>query len=325
MLVRPGSFDESHELHVVTPVSNPARYHSRYRLYRQFEERLRATPGVKLHTVEIAYGDRQHEVTEAGNPYHLQLRTWSELWNKENAINLGVAHAVRLHPEIRYIAWLDADIQFVNPHWAQDTMHQLQHHPVVQVFRDCVDLGPRGEVLQTHLSFCHQHVSGVPRIIERAHGYGEGRKGVFPHPGFGWAARREAWDAMGGLIDWAILGAGDHHMALAMVGLGHLSMPGGVSDAYRRRVATFQSRCERFLRRDVGFVDGTILHHWHGKKRDRGYTTRWKILTDHKFDPDQHIFRDAQGLYQLDPDQIGLRDGIRRYLKSRNEDSIDID
>jgi hypothetical protein len=44
--------------------------------------------GSDLYTAEVAFGERHFEVTEAGNPRHLQLRTTSEIWHKENALNL---------------------------------------------------------------------------------------------------------------------------------------------------------------------------------------------------------------------------------------------
>jgi hypothetical protein len=56
----------------------------------------------------------------------------------------------------------------------------------------------------------------------------------------------------------------------------------------------------------------------------RGYPDRWKILRDQDFDPQRDLHRDWQGLYQLAPHRIGLRDGIRGYFRSRNEDGNEI-
>ena len=39
------------------------------------------------------------------------------------------------------------------------------------------------------------------------------------------------------------------------------------------------------LPRNVGYVDGLVLHHWHGHKADRKYGNRWRIYVDNKFDP----------------------------------------
>jgi hypothetical protein len=313
MLKKPGSMRKDAILHVVTPVSNPVRYHSRYRLYRQFEQHMLANPNVRLITVELAFGDRAFEVTEAGNPRHVQLRTDDELWHKENMVNLGIS---RLPADWEYAAWIDADIQFVNPHWAAETIHQLQHHKVVQLFQDAIDLGPTGNVLQAHKGFAWSYVSGAkPSYVSG--------KYPFWHPGYAWAATKEAIDAMGGLIDWAILGAADHHMALAWIGEAKRSMPGGMSQSYRDGIMLFQDRCERHIGRDIGFVEGTILHGWHGRKVDRKYGERWDILIQNGFDPRLHLKRDHQGLWQLEEDRIGLRDGIRAYMRGRNEDSVD--
>lgn len=55
---------ETAHLHVISVVSNPVRYASRYRLYRDFQARMRAA-GVTHHTVELLFGARPCEVTEA--------------------------------------------------------------------------------------------------------------------------------------------------------------------------------------------------------------------------------------------------------------------
>jgi len=78
-------------LHVVTAISNPQRFRSRYELFWAFEKRVRDS-GAILHVAEVAFGGRPFEVTEPGNPNHLQLRTGFELWHKENALNLLIAN-----------------------------------------------------------------------------------------------------------------------------------------------------------------------------------------------------------------------------------------
>ena len=54
-------------LHVVTCISNPVRYRSRWQLYARFEEEM-ARAGVPLLTVELAYGERPFMVTSPGRP-----------------------------------------------------------------------------------------------------------------------------------------------------------------------------------------------------------------------------------------------------------------
>ena len=319
-VVRPDGPDPI--LHVITPVFNPVRYHSRYNLYRDYMNRMERYRNIHVVTVELAFGDRAFEVTEAGNPDHVQLRTEDEIWYKENMINVAMG---RLPRDWAYVAWIDGDVEFVNPQWATETVHQLQHHHLVQIFQDAIDLGPAGNIVERHAGFAQQYVSGAPRILNGSERQYYGGYGNYPfwHPGFAWAATREAIDSMGGLLDWPILGSADHHMALAWIGEVDRSVPKEIEPAYLDDLLIYQGRCERMIRRDIGFVPGTLLHHWHGKKKDRRYVDRWKILIDNNFDPRKDLRRDHQGLWLLDPDRVKLRDEIRAYMRARNEDSID--
>ena len=51
------------------------------------------------------------------------------MWVKERLINLAIA---RLPAHVAKVAWLDADILFTNPDWAQQTAALLDKWPLVQ-------------------------------------------------------------------------------------------------------------------------------------------------------------------------------------------------
>lgn len=301
-------------LHVVVPINNYVRYNRRYELFEEFCEHMNAVQGVKLYIVEVAYGERPFEVTRADNPRHLQMRTHTVMWHKENMINQMVE---RLPRDWKYVAWIDGDLKFMNPNIAFETIHQLQHHPVVQLFQSVVNLGPEGQVISQHDGFCYQYQQNgytVPANLTRYRVW---------HPGFAWACTRKAWDDMGGLIDFAILGAADHHMALGLVGAIDQSRPNNVGESYKRRLKQWENRVERTIMRNVGFVKGTIVHGWHGSFRDRKYRERWDVLVQCKYDPDIDIKRDWQGLYTFDQVKPRMRDLLMQYFLQRNEDSID--
>jgi hypothetical protein len=307
-----GGDDNATKLHVIVPINNYVMYSRRYELFWRFKELIEQIPLVELYVVEVAFGDRAFMCTESNNPKHLQLRTSDELWHKENSINLMVQ---RLPPDWQYVAWIDGDLEFVNKKMAEEAIQKLQHYKIVQLFQNVCNFGPNGEVISTYTSFCSQYVNG--KEWSKQAGY------EFWHPGFAWACTRTAWNEMGGLIDYAILGAADHHMALCLINKGRESVPGKVHPNYMSKVMQFQTRCLRHIKLNIGYVTGTILHYWHGKFKDRKYIERWDILTENNFDPEVDIKRDWQGLYILEPDSYMLRDGIRRYFRQRNEDSID--
>lgn len=302
------------ELHVISVISNPVRYKSRVRLFKEFQARM-AIEGVDLWVCEATFGDRPHDVTDPDNPRHIQVRCDQELWLKEALINRAVSMLPR---NWKYVAWVDADIDFYNKNWALETLHQLQHYSVVQPFSHAIDLGPHGEVLQVHKSFGHCHSLGHKLNVQKSAKYGDP---PFFHPGYAFAWRREAWETVGGMMDFAICGSGDHHMACSLLGEAKQSMPGGLHANYYRRVYDWQDRALK-LNKNIGYTPGTVLHHFHGKKADRGYQSRWGILQENAFDPDRDIIRDWQGLPNLAGNKLKLRDDLRNYFRSRSEDSI---
>ncbi len=300
-------------LHVVCVVSNSSRYHSRYRLARKFIEEMKATPNVRLYIVEQAYGDRHHELTADHEPRHLQLRSQSEIWTKESMINLGVR--TMLPREWKYVAWVDADVTFRDPNWAQETMHQLQHFAIVQPWQQAMDLGFNGNVMHTHQSI--GYMSQTKRLKPNGQSYPHGG-----HSGFAWAATRAFWEQVGGLMDHCILGSADHHMALSCLGENDLRVSGDASKGFFRRCNEWRQRAVRVTHKEIGYVNGRIEHNFHGPKKRRFYADRWQILTEHDYDPDTDLMYDEQGLIQL-VGKPALEAAIRGYNRSRAEDSIE--
>jgi hypothetical protein len=300
-------------LHVIGVVSNPVRYHSRYRIAREWIDHIKATPQTKLYMVEAAFGDRHHEVTDDCED-HLRVRTRSELWVKENLINLGVRHL--LPRDWKYVAWVDADVFFRDPNWAQETLHQLQHYDAVQPWQQCADLGHLGNILQTHQAFGFLHQAGVKKQRHSEEPY------PFGHSGFAWAATRRLWEATGGLMDWAILGSADHHMAWAMIGDLPTSIHQRMPASFIRKCMEWQTKALRITHGQVGYTPGRIEHQFHGPKARRFYRERWQVLIEHGFDPDRDLMYDEQGVVQL----VGnprLEQALRQYNRSRHEDSIE--
>jgi hypothetical protein len=324
---KPGIHSFPDRLYVVTMLENPLRWRSRYWNYWMFERECEAA-GAILYTAEIAFGDRHFEVTQAGNPRHLQLRTTHEIWHKENALNLLIQ---RLPAEAKYVAWIDADVKFSRPDWAQETVQLLQHYDVLQMFSHAQDVGPNYEPLTTTPGFLYKWVTDRPSphdpaFMEQvpAYGYYSVHSGKFWHPGFAWAARRSSLESVGMLIDHAILGQGDWHMASALVGQVQRSLYSGYSPAYIQLCEEWQARAEKYIRRNVGYLPGLVNHLFHGAKRNRSYDLRWRFLAQSGYDPTLDLKKDWQGLHQLTDRSILLRDGLRQYATMRNEDSPEV-
>lgn len=301
------------QLYVVTAISNPVGWESRIALYKQWVDHMRAS-GVQVVVAECAYGDRDFECDIPGVK-HIGLRSRTVVWNKESLINAAIA---QLPQDWKYVAWIDADIEFRNPTWAVDTINALQLYDMVQPWTACYDLGPNDEPLATHTSFCKVYADGKP-IVQGPNAYPGGY--VFAHPGYAWAATRQALDFTGGLIDTAALGAGDHHMAMALINRVNESIHGGLGEGYRAPLLRWQTRAVQHIATNIGYVPGTIEHQWHGAKDKRKYVDRWSILVSSAFDPETDLKRNVWGIYELAGNKPELRRAIDQYMRTRDEDS----
>ena len=316
------------KLYVIAVVSNPIGYESRYRLYRNFAKHMEKS-GVELITVELAFEDKPFAITRVDNLNHVQVRTNHVLWHKENLINLGIQN---LPYDWKYVAWIDADITFVNPNWVENTISALQEYKVVQLFSQVIDLGPTGESMQTFNSFGAMYIKNN-KIIEGARinpitkkskdNGGIFTKNIFWHPGFAWAARREVIKEVGGVMDFTILGSGDHLMALSFLGETDRINSFDFSQEYLQAIYNWQSKALLATQKNIGYVPGTIAHHFHGKKINRGYHNRSQILIDYQFNPYTDLVKDKQGVYELiiqSERQQKFADALYKYFESRKED-----
>lgn len=333
------------KFYLITPIMNSPRYKVRAENYRKFKA-IAESAGIKLITVEAAFGDRPFEVTERDNPFHLQYRTHDELWLKECLVNRAIEYILQIDPDAEYAMWQDSDCFPMSPprEYYLEVWHQLQHFEFVQCWKYLQDFGPDYQPIgQVQLSFMATYeMNGfqIPQertvrrgalindMVVRANNKPE-YSGRYGAPGLAWAAsigRDSALSKCGGLIDWTILGAGDWHMAMSLVS-GHdpVRKDGQPLSKYLQKIYDWQVRAERWIKRDVGYVNTTLGHWFHGTKLNRKYATRGQILVDCDFDPDVDIKRDSQGIYVLETyeeRQIRLRDLLRYYFSVRNEDSI---
>jgi hypothetical protein len=329
-------------LFVLTTVFNSQRFKSRWKLYQRFAKMV-IESGAILYTIEVSFGERDAAVDhcapngpadpelakcfEGDQHKYIRVQSRDELWLKENAGNLLLHH---LPADAKYIAWMDSDLLPARPNWVGEAIHTLQHYAVAQMWSQTIDLSPSFEIVKQHRSFADCYLAGMTMPVNAYYSGSGGIDGGINtwHPGFGWLFRREALDALGGFIDFGILGSADRHMATALIGRVLDSAPEGIHPTYRDALLEWQDRAERYIRRNIGCMKGALLHYWHGRKSDRAYKTRWQILVDREFDVLRDIKKNSFGLWQFcdhgDERSILLRDDVRAYFAARNEDTIEV-
>lgn len=306
------------QLHVFTARFNPLRYRQPHKLFVEWAEHM-LDSGVNLTVAECQYGEREFECA-LPNVNHIGVRAESWAWSKENLINLAIARV----PEAKYICWSDSDVFHRRSGWATETVEALQHYRVIQPWSNAYDLGPNDEHLNHHVSFCRQFLHGEPLVPEswdKPFWKFNGGPYDYPHTGFCWAIKRDILDWAGGLFEIGGMGSGDHHMALAFLGMAQKSVPAKVSPAYLDALMRWQGRARLAVNQRIGFVHGTIEHRFHGRKEDRGYLSRWSMFERHGFDPNTDLKRNTWGVLEWAGNKPELEREWDLYLRSRSEDT----
>ena len=126
----------------------------------------------------------------------------------------------------------------------------------------------------------------------------------------------------GGLFDKGILGSGDKGMAYAFIGRAEegLNKKYPLTDGYHNSLIEWSNKAVSTFKRNLGYVDTTIRHHWHGGKNDRQYMHRWFLLSNHKYDPYTDLIIVENEAHQLKSDKRELIKAINEYFHNRNED-----
>jgi hypothetical protein len=270
-------YEKAPALWVLTVYYNPCGYQSRRDTYDTFIESMHDS-GINVLTVECAFGDDPFALSNAKDV--IQIRSASLFWQKERLINIGASY---LPDSCTFVAWVDCDVIFLNPHWATEACARLSHDAtVVQLFEMCSRLA-RGnvapEVPDRAVSFAAKTTADISTLQC-------GRYDMHGHTGYAWAMRRGIFDELG-LYDRAVTGSADHFMAHAVWGTYGFCIENALKHDHRQ-IDHFKSWGDRFYAHTQGklaAVSGEILHLWHGSLARRDYFRRmWKV-TEYGYDP----------------------------------------
>jgi hypothetical protein len=298
------------KLNVIIVISNPCLYAKRYILLKEFVNRFdQEEENVNLFIVELIYTNQKFIVTDKKNKNHLQIKTDTPIWHKENMINLGVKYL--LPKNYKAFAWIDADLEFENNTWAIDTLKILNGcKDVVQIFSHCIDMNHDESTLNTFNSLGYCYTKRKEYNI----------KGLdYWHPGYAWAMTRKSYEKIGGLYDKGVLGSGDSIMALSFINKVSKMHNINYHSDYNNSMLEFQKKVKGLR---LGYTPGVIRHYYHGTKQNRQYTERWKILMKHSYSPEKHLTYDDNGvLIPTKNFSYEFKEDILNYFKERKEDN----
>lgn len=295
------------EIGAVCCVFNPFRLESRIRNYLLFREGIERV-GIRLLTVELAFGDAPFQIDDGPNV--LRLQGGDVMWQKERLLQIG---GERLLAEgYSGLVFLDADILFHDEEWPLRVADALHRYPAVQCFSVAV-MSYADMVVRTE--------SGVK--VWQEEGYRSG-----PAKGCAWAMRSDLF-ARVGLYQHCVVGGGDSALSLAALGLAHgpdawretLSSQAFIRRAGPTMLAHYQVWAGRFFRsagEAAGHVEGTIEALVHGSYERRQYGDRHEILAG--FDPERDVVATEGGAFAWTEAGEPRREPVRLYLLDRRED-----
>jgi hypothetical protein len=296
------------KLNVIVVISNPCLYARRYQLFNQFINRMNEDDNVELYVVEMAYKEQKFIVTKSSNPKHLQIRSETPLWHKENMVNLAVKNL--LPKNYKAFAWIDADVEFESNTWSLDTLKISNgYKDVVQIFSHAVDMDKDETTLNIFNSFGYSYAKNKQYTS----------KGLdYWHPGFAWAITRKAYEKIGKLYDVGVLGSGDNIMAFALINKSKHYVNAKYSDDYNNSMLEFQEKAKTLR---LGYVPGVVRHYYHGKKKNRNYVERTTLLAKHQYSPVKDITYDKDGIIiPTENFSDEFKQDIMSYFWERKED-----
>ncbi|NNM28497.1 MAG: hypothetical protein HKO57_03190, partial [Akkermansiaceae bacterium] len=245
------------------------------------------------------------------------------LWQKERLLNIGIAALPRT---CRNVAWLDCDIVFEDDEWPGQVDALLERCRVVQLFSRCRHLQRDSAITPSSEQSVVREVAGftakkargeIPHETFRVQG--ESQRLAYS-PGLAWAARRDLLQDCG-FYDGLVMGGGDKAMAAAAYGYidetaAAYKMTAPHARHYRAWAEPFFDR----IRGKVGWLDGSILHLWHGDLQKRRYPGRYNGFDAFEFDPYTDVALHSDGSWRWSSSKPEMHEFIARYLASRNED-----
>lgn len=306
------TYEPSEDICIITCYFNPRNYRTKLRNYNAFSRPF-LNAGIALFTIELAFDNNDFQLD--ASPTVLQIKGGDALWQKERLLNYLIS---QLPPKFEKVVWADADILFERADWLQQTSKALDTYSIVQPFASSIRL-PKNEICfsrygERHKSFCaefhaspNSHKSGIFEL----HG----------HTGYAWAARRNVLEACQ-LYDACLSGSGDHLMAHAFVGdfeSGCVKKMVGKNRYYAHFVQWGRNFFEH-TKCNIGYVEGYLLHLWHGQTIDRHYHDRSKELIQMGFDPFEDIIVGENNAWKWNNQQ--LKDWSKHYFDGRLEDGI---
>lgn len=282
---------------VITCHFNPANWKSTRRNYQRFLHHV-SWWDIPVFSAEIAYENQ----TFASESSWLKIRgtDLNMIWQKERLLNLLVE---KLPPNFTKIAWIDADVIFVDNDWPTKVSKALDDYKLIQMWDHWHLAGPNGEIAQVLSSVGH---------LGKRYLAGETRS-----PGGAWAGHRDIFP----LYDKHIVGGGDSMCFEAWMNIDYSMFVLEDLNLMKEHFIEWKQKAYQKVKGNITCMNFDMMHMYHGSRNDRQYIDRWKPLIQNEYDPANFVFVDNQGILSwTDLAPSNLKDAVKSYFINRLED-----
>jgi hypothetical protein len=138
-------------------------------------------------------------------------------------------------------------------------------------------------------------------------------------PGGAVAARRELWKN-GGLYPFCIVGGGDSVLMYTAYQVGEQKIHRvfhGV-EKNNKKFEQWSKSVSDYINGSISFIDGGVIHEWHGTRDNRQYNNRYNIIKT--MDIENQAVLNEIGLVEILKLDKTLHAKIYLYFKNRRED-----
>ena len=263
---------------------------------------------VDLLGVALAY-DGAHESLELGLCGQWLVleasRERSTMFQKEALLNVALNKVIH---DYDAVAWVDADVLFLNPSWARDVCRELERCHLAQCFTEALMLDQQDELMYRVRSCGAKIAAADESWCDLS----------VSHPGFAWAARSETLKKTL-LYDRAVTGCGDTLMLAGVTGglSTRLAESGAV---YQYDVLEWASKLPDDVK--IGAAPGALCHMWHGDLVNRKTIDRLRWLRE--IHPRRDVVVNDHGVLEWSAEALRNKprvvNGLRAYFESRRED-----
>lgn len=282
----------------VTAFFNPMRFIAKLDNYMKFRA-ANKKQGLKLLTVELAFGNRPFQLTGKDADMLIQIKSDAILWHKEALLNIGIN---QLPQDCDKVVWLDADVIFTDDQWIAKTAEMLQRYKVLQLFKKVSFLNKKGKTdWNARGEICEYFTDEVCLRV---------------NPGLAWGARREIIQKCK-IYDAMVMGGGDTMFMHGLFDDLH-NVLNFCGNSLLPHYKEWARQLSDETKGSFYYLDIRILHLYHGRAANRRYNLRDSWYRKYLFDPYEDIKREENGCWNFK--NLEMKKLVKKYFRMRNED-----